>query len=419
MKRAAFFAALFALAATSALAEPSPALVAKARAILAKAPIIDGHNDLPWEIFDKFGGDPAAAHLEGDTRKGPHPLHTDLDRLRQGGVGGQFWSVWIPAGLSGPQATSDVLREIDIVRRMIAAYPDRLAPAITADDIAHAWKAGKVASLIGIEGGAAIDGKLFLIREFRRAGVGYMTLTHSKTIPWADSATDDPASGGLSPFGEQVVAEMNRVGMLVDLSHVSAETMKDALRVTRAPVIFSHSSARAVDGHPRNVPDDVLAMLPANGGVVMVNVYAAFVSEPLRQWNAATAGEEARLKSLNPGDPKSVQDRLKAWIDAHPKPHATLEQVADHVDHIRKVAGIDHVGIGGDYDGIDDTPVQMPGVETYPLLIAELLSRGWSEADIAKLTSGNILRVMRQAEAAAERLKSEPPALDAAAKPAA
>ena len=372
---------------------------ARVMRLLKETPLIDGHNDLPWEIRERFGGDLSKVDLGVDAKA--LGLHTDMPRLHAGGVGAQFWSVYVPAELQGLDSHAMVLRQIDLVQRMVARYPDDLAVAVTAADIVKIHKAGKIASLIGVEGGEAIAGDLALLRELRRRGVGYITLCHSKTTAWVDSATDAPKHGGLSPFGEEVVREMNRIGMLVDLSHVSADAMRDALRVSTAPVIFSHSSARALTDAPRNVPDDVLPLVAKNGGVVMVNFYPAFISEAFRLWNAERVGAEARAKALNPGDPDRAKAAFEDWRRANPAPTTSIKDVADHIDHIRKVAGVDHVGIGSDFDGVPALPDGLGGVETYPALLAELLRRGWTAKDLKKLAGENTLRVMRTAEAVA------------------
>jgi membrane dipeptidase len=401
----AMAAAALVMAGAAAAQTASPAEIERARRVLRAAPLVDGHNDLPWAIRDDFGG--RLQDITRDTRALTPPLQTDIPRLRQGGVGAQFWSVYVPVTFTGAQATKAVLEQIDIARRIVARHPETFAWAATADDVVRIHRSGRIASLLGAEGGYAIDNSLAVLRQLHRAGVGYMTLTHSKTIDWADSATDAPRHGGLSRFGEEVVREMNRLGMLVDLSHVSAETMKDAMRVSEAPVIFSHSSALGVTAHPRNVPDEVLAAMKADGGVVMVTFVGGFVSEAVRAWGAARAAEEARLKALHPGDPDRVARELAAWTAARPAPRASVSDVADHVDHIRRVAGIDHVGLGGDFDGTSNLPVGLEGVEGYPLLAAELLRRGWSERDLRKLAGENILRVMRSAERTAAKLQRE------------
>ncbi len=408
IRKALLLASAVAALSSVAHAQPTAADHAKAKAALAKSPVFDGHNDLPWALLGGYDSDPDKAGIDGDTRG---KLHTDMDRLKQGGVGAQFWSVYIPASMKGPIATQAVWKQIDTARRIIDRRPDRLEFARTANDVVRIEKAGKVASLFGIEGGNAIDGQLSMLREFREAGVAYMTLTHSQSLPWADSGTDKPISDGLSPFGEAVVKEMNRIGMLVDLSHVSPATMKDALRVTRSPVIFSHSSAFGVTPHARNVPDDVLKLVAANKGVVMITFVPGFVSEAVRQWGAEKTAVEAKLRSLTPADEAAVKAGVDAWVATHPEPKASAKDVADHVEHVRKVCGIDCVGLGGDFDGIESTPTDLTGVESYPVLLAELSSRGWTEADLRKLTGENILRVMRANEATVKALAGEKPAL--------
>jgi membrane dipeptidase len=395
---------------TAAQAAYTPAELARARRILERAPLVDGHNDLPWAIRDDFASKLDRVDLGADTRRLTPPLHTDIARLRQGGLGAQFWSVYVPHDLAGAEATQAVFEQIDLVHQINAKHPNVFALALTAEDVTRIRRSGRIASLIGAEGGHAIENSLGVLRALHRAGVRYLTLTHSRTIDWVDSATDAPRHGGLSRFGEEVVREMNRLGMLVDLSHVSAEGMIDAMRVSDAPVIFSHSSARALNGHPRNVPDEVLRLLPANGGVVMINFNGPFVSEALRQWAGRRAAEEARLRVLHTGNPTQAAAELAAWTTANPAPRATLAQTADHIEHVRRVAGVDHVGIGSDYDGVSNLPVGLEGVETYPALFAELLRRGWTEADAAKVAGGNILRVLRQAERTAARLQRARPA---------
>jgi membrane dipeptidase len=387
------------------LAQHQPARAEQQRIdrILRQTPLIDGHNDLPWEIKSSFGNNIDAVDLNADTRQLTPPLHTDIPRLRQGRVGAQFWSVYVPASLKGLDATQATFEQIDLTRRMIARYPRAFEFADSADDIVRIHRAGRIASMFGMEGGEAINNNLALIREFRASGVLYMTLTHSLNPDWVDSATDAPRHGGLTPFGEDVIREMNRVGMLVDLSHVSAEAMRDALRVTAAPVIFSHSSAFAITPHPRNVPDDVLQLVRQNGGVVMVNFFPAFTSTEVWQWGARRAAEEARLKALNPADPAAVTAGVAEWIAANPRPQIDVGVIADHIEHIGRVAGRDHVGIGSDYDGVPWLPEGLEGVETYPNLFAELIRRGWSDADLAKLAGGNLLRALRAAERVAAR----------------
>ena len=379
--------------------------------ILKATPLIDGHNDIAEQLSEYH--DYSIANLASGTGAWPvRPLMTDMARLKAGRVGGQFWSVYIDGTFTGDEAIRKTIEEIDIVDRMIAAYPDTLERALTADDVVRIHKAGLIASLIGIEGGRQIGGSLPALRQFYRLGARYMTLTHNQTTEWADSATDEPKWHGLSPFGLKVVAEMNRLGMLVDLSHVSPEVMRQAIAASRAPVIFSHSSARALNDHPRNVPDDVLALLPANGGVVMANWVPLFLSPARFQYDAAKAAEEARLKTVIRNSKDAVAAGVKTWVSAHPAPPVTVKDVADHIDHIAKVAGHGHVGIGADLDGIDSTPDGLTGVETYPLLFAELIRRGWSDKDLAALAGGNVLRALRGAEATAASLKGQPAAMD-------
>ncbi|WP_292062499.1 dipeptidase [Brevundimonas sp. UBA7664] len=383
---------------------------ARARRILERTPLIDGHNDLPWALRQNHGNDPHAvdltANLDDSTR-----LHTDIPRLRAGGVGAQFWSVYVPASMSPPDAAVATFEQIDTVKRIVAAHPGVFEIATTAADIERIHRRGKIASLIGMEGGYSIDDSLGLLREFYDSGARYITLTHSRTTTWADSATDAPKWGGLSPFGEDVVREMNRLGMMVDLSHVSEETMLDAMRVSDAPVIFSHSSARGVTDHPRNVPDSVLRLMAEDGGVVMVTFVPGFVSETVRAWSADRSAEAARLASLNPGDPGAVTAGMTAWMAAHPIPTATIADVVAHIQHVRDVAGIDHVGLGGDFDGVDALPVGLEGVDAYPRLLAALMANGWSEADIRKLAGENALRVMRAVEAVAASKRGARPGL--------
>ncbi len=313
--------------------------------------------------------------------------------------------------MSQLEAAKATFEQIDTVKRIIGAHPDVFEMATTADDIVRIHRQGKIASLIGMEGGYSIDDSLGLLREFRRAGALYMTLTHSKSTNWADAGTDAPKWGGLNAFGEEVVKEMNRIGMMVDLSHVSAETMKDAIRVSEAPVIFSHSSALGVTGHPRNVPDDVLGLMASNGGIVMVTFVPGFINEQVREWGANRAAQQARLNSLHPGDPERVRRELAEWVAANPVPRATLEDVVAHIQYVRDKAGIDHVGLGGDFDGVDSLPVGVEAVDAYPRILAELIKRGWTDADIRKLTGENMLRVMRGVEAVAARKQSERPNL--------
>ena len=388
-----------------------PKVQARIDRILKATPLIDGHNDLPGQLADNYKRSVEGLASGTDQRK--VPLMTDMARLHQGHVGAQFWSVFIDSSIHGDEAIRQTLQEIDIVDRMVHAYPNDLEMAYTADDIVRIHREGKIASLIGIEGGHQIGGSLAALRQFYRLGARYMTLAHFTNSDVADSATDDPKWNGLSPFGKTVVGEMNRMGMLVDLAHVSAKTMKDAIAVSKAPVIFSHSSAMAIADHPRNVPDDVLQLLPANGGVVMVNFYSGYVSDAARKWNAEEGAEEARLKALLVGRPKEREAALDSWKKANPEPPATVGQIADHIEHIVKIAGYDHVGIGGDLDGIpyEEAPAGMNSVSGYPLLFAELIRRGWSDENLAKLAGGNVLRVMRQAEAVSASMRNVPPAM--------
>jgi membrane dipeptidase len=407
-------ASLLAAASVAVLAGPTVAQTqpqeARVMQILKRTPLVDGHNDLPWALRQGFGNDPYGVDLNANLSTSTR-LHTDIPRLRAGGVGGQFWSVYVPASMAPVDAAKATFEQIDTVKRIVAAHPETFELATTADDLVRIHRAGKIASLIGMEGGYSIDDSLGLLREFYDSGARYMTLTHSKSTTWADSGTDAPKWNGLNAFGEEVVKEMNRLGMMVDLSHVSEDTMVDAIRVSEAPVIFSHSSARAVTAHPRNVPDAVLRQMGANGGIVMVTFVPGFISEPVRAWGAARAAETTRLTALNPGDPTAVKAGVDAWVAANPAPKATIEDVIAHIQHVRDVAGIDHVGLGGDYDGVDSLPVGLEGVDGYPRLLAELMNRGWSEADIRKISGENLLRVMRAVERVAASKSAERPSL--------
>jgi membrane dipeptidase len=395
------------------------ALAARVERVLKATPLIDGHNDLPWGIRDHFGS-ADGVDLRADTAGLPRPpdapedwapLMTDIPRLRKGHVGGQFWSVWVPSSMAGATAVKTTLEQIDLVHVMVSRYPDDMAMASTADDVLRARKAGRIAALIGIEGGHQIDNSLPALRQMYALGARYMTLTHGQNNDWADSATDTPRHHGLTAFGRAVVHEMNRLGMLVDLSHVSPETMKAALAASAAPVIFSHSGARALDDHPRDVPDDVLALVARNRGIVMVNFAPSYVSPEVARWEADRAAEQTRYNAppfagLYIGQPERAKAALAEWERAHPAPVATIAMVADHIEHIRDVAGIDCVGIGSDFDGIPSTPSGLDGVDKYPALFVELARRGWDDASLAKLAAGNILRVMREAETAAKRLQA-------------
>jgi len=404
------------LAAAMIIASPATAqtidqkVQARIDRILKATPLIDGHNDIAEQLAENYKRD-ISGLTSGTDQRQPNPLMTDMARLHAGRVGGQFWSVYIDGTITGDAAIRETLEQIDIVKRMIAAYPNDLEQAYTAADVVRIHKAGKIASMMGVEGGRQIGGSLAALRAYYTLGARYMTLTHNQTTEWADSATDDPKYNGLSPFGLTVVHEMNRIGMLVDLSHVAPATMKAAIAASKAPVIFSHSSARAIGAHPRNVPDDVLQLLPANGGVVMVNWVPPFLSDAVWNWGAEQSAEEARLKAIHREDSKAVAAALKTWEAAHPRPAVTVANIADHIEHVAKVAGYDHAGIGADLDGIPYTPEGLTGVQAYPLLFAELIRRGWSDANLAKLAGGNVLRVLRQAEQVSASMKNEPAAL--------
>jgi membrane dipeptidase len=426
-----FLASFLAAASSSAgesWPEPDPALLARARSLLKEVPLIDGHNDLPSSLLDFAQGDVDRT----DLTKRQLELPADLPRLREGMVGGQFWSAYVsvsfmPRGDSLRQA----LREIDVIHRLVSRYPE-LALARTAEEIERAHRQGKIASLIGLEGGHAIEGALSALRMLHQLGVRYMTLTHFRTHEWADAATDFPRHGGLSEFGEEVVREMNRLGMFVDLSHVSAEAMKDALRVSRAPVLFSHSNARALNAHPRNVPDEVLQLVAKNGGVVMVNFIPGYIvpTDPAWRERAGLEAEEMRLSAWGVSDEpvwssrrrelaerlraelddeQEIDRRLKEWTLANPPPRGTLGDVADHIDHVRKVAGIDHVGIGSDYydAGGASMPVGLEDVTRFPSLIAELLRRGYTDEEAKKVAGLNLLRAMKTMEEVSEKLRRE------------
>jgi membrane dipeptidase len=378
--------------------------LARATELLAAHPIVDGHNDLPWALREQVRYDLDRRDIAADQSES---LHTDIPRLRRGGVGAQFWSVYVRCDLAGDDAVSATLEQIDIVRQLTARYPADLKAAFTADDMETARSEGRIASLMGAEGGHSINNSLATLRALHALGVRYMTLTHNDNVAWADSATDEPKAGGLTAFGEEVVREMNRCGMLVDLSHVAPGTMRDALRVTAAPVVFSHSSSRAVCDHVRNIPDDVLALVPGNGGVAMATFVPKFILPAAVEWTR-DAEENMRAHGLHPLDHTPAGMRIhREYEERHPRPLATASTVADHLDHMREVAGIDHVGIGGDFDGTAFTPADVADVAGYPNLIAELLRRGWSEPDLAKLTWSNAVRVLRDAEAVARGVQAE------------
>jgi membrane dipeptidase len=382
------------------MAEPS--VRQRISALLAQHPVFDGHNDLAWALRKQVNYD-----LDARDISTPQPtLHTDIARLRAGGVGAQFFSVYVPGNMPGSSAVTATLEQIDCVLRIVERYPYTFAFARTAAEVRAAIAAGRIAALLGAEGGHSIDNSLGTLRMLRKLGVAYMTLTHNHNVPWADSATDEPSNNGLNDFGLQVVAEMNRIGMLVDISHVAPATMRDAIATSAAPVIFSHSSCRALCDHVRDAPDDVLTSLAGNGGVLMVTFVPSFVSQECADHDAAGKAEAVRLGlvpetvyslDVPDQDPDALAE-LARWRAANPEPTATLAQVADHVEHAREVAGIDRIGLGGDYDGVEGLPVGLEDVSTYPALLAELADRGWSDADLAALTSENILRVLQTAE---------------------
>ena len=398
---------LFCLALSLTAAAPAPVdYLARVERILRTTPLIDGHNDWPETLRSREGEKRWTidlTHLD----KSPAHYDTDISLLRRGHVGGQFWSVWVSPDLPGQEQVEQTLEQIDLVRDIVARYRNDFAMARTAEDVRRIHRSGRMAALIGVEGGGQIDHRLSVLRAYAALGAGYLTLTHTKTIEWADSATDNPQHHGLTPFGESVVRELNRLGMLVDLAHVSEDTMRDALRVSKAPVIFSHSSARALDDHPRDVSDEVLKLVAANGGVVMVNYATPYISDAYRRWQADEAAEKMRLNAppyggLYVGQPDKAGAAFAEWHRAHPTPHVAMSEVADHIEHIAKVAGVDHVGLGSDYDGVgEQLPEGMADVSSYPALLAELMRRGWSDADIRKVAGENVLRVMARAEAVA------------------
>jgi len=380
--------------------DPAGALLARARRLQREAPLVDGHNDLAWELRER-----AAGELGRMDPGGPLPeLHTDLPRLKAGGVGAQFWAAFVP--FTEPSPLRATLEQIDLIRRMTERAPE-LEVAWTAEEVERIHGQGRIASLVGVEGGHAIENSLGVLRQFRRLGVRYLTLTHGSTIDWADASTDEARHGGLSPFGEEVVREMNRLGMLVDLSHVSADAARTALRVTEAPVVFSHSSAQAVADHPRNVPDDVLETVRSNRGVVMVTFYSAFVHPQGAELMRDMFEVQRRFQAQHPDDPHAAHEAYEAWRTASQIPRGSVALLADHVDHIARVAGIDHVGIGSDFDGVTLLPEGMEDVSCYPNLTAELLARGYTDDEVKKVLGENVLRVMREVDRVAERLQRE------------
>jgi membrane dipeptidase len=389
----------------SVTSDTIPAADTAARELLSRFPLIDGHNDLPWALRKAGSLDLVKTDISAPVEF----THTDLPRLARGGVGAQFWSVFVPADYQGESAVSTTLEQIDLVRRLAARYPDALELAFTAADVRRISAAGKVASLLGAEGGHSIASSMGTLRALYALGVRYMTLTHNLNTPWADSATDTPAVGGLTAFGREVVREMQRLGMLVDLSHVAATTMSHALDIAEAPVIFSHSSARAVCDHPRNVPDEILARLAGNGGICMITFVPMFVSQRCRDWQLEAAAEMER-RGLDPNNWEDRKQFRPEWASAHPAPKATLADVVAHAERVREVAGVDHIGVGGDFDGVESLPEGLDDVSCYPALIAALLDRGWSEEDCGKLACGNLLRVLEEAERAAKLTQASRPA---------
>ncbi len=404
MRLGHFAAATALLACSPAIAQQSPEAVAEAA--LKAAPVVDGHNDLPEQIREYYGNDWSRVDLNGLPADMLAKVHTDIPSLRAGRLGGQFWSVYVDAKLPPLEAMKAVLEQIDSVDRMVAKYPGTFTLVTRTRDFEAAMKAGKVAGMKGMEGGGAVASSPAVLRQFYNLGVRYMTLTHNSTVDWADSCCDAPKSDGLSPLGVAMIREMNRLGMIVDLSHTSEATMNDALDASSAPVLFTHSNARAIDNHPRNVPDSVLARMKQNGGVVMVTFVPGFLSQKVRDHDIRQAGAEAELKMRHSGDPAGTKAAIDAWLAANPRPVATISDVADHIDHIRKVAGIDHVGIGGDFGGVAILPQGLENISTYPALFAELARRGYSKADMAKIAQGNVLRVMRANEAVAASMQA-------------
>jgi membrane dipeptidase len=428
-RRAALLTALFVTLSAGAAPSPDAALDARLDRLTRQTPLIDGHNDLPWALRENYGAGALGIDLNASTASLSKPLQTDIPRLKAGHVGAQFWSVWIPVTIQGAPAVQTTIEQIDLVKSLAARYPAALEIATSSADIRRIHQQGRIASLIGIEGGHQINDSLSVLRQMYAMGARYMTLTHTTNTRWADSATDNPAHHGLTPFGKAVVHEMNRIGMLVDISHVSEQTMNDVLDIAQAPVIFSHSSARALNDHPRNVSDAVLQRVAANGGVVMINFYPAYVSSARGRWVADRAAEQTRFSSppydgLYIGQPERAAAALKEWDAAHPMPPVSVADLADHADHIRKVAGIAHVGLGSDMDGVENLPGDMTGADGFPLLLKELMRRGWSDQDLRALLGDNLLRVMAANEAVAHGKGNEQPStalidsLDAApAKP--
>jgi membrane dipeptidase len=392
------------LRAQSGSAPAQDVYLARAKRILSQTPLIDGHNDLPWRIREDSI---ARGNVDAYDLRKHTPGHTDLDRLKKGMVGAQFWSVYTPGEYRDSGYARVQLEQIDIARRFIAKYPDQLALALSAEDIKRDFKQGKIGSLLGLEGGHAIENSLGALRAYYDLGVRYMTLTHNVTLDWADAALDSAKHKGLTPFGDSVVREMNRLGMLVDLAHVSPGTMSAALNVSQAPVIFSHSGARALVDVPRNVPDSILRRVTTNGGIVMVPFVTGFVSPAVLLYDQSTRPVMKDLQAKYGNDTAAITREIKQWRAAHIEPRATLSQVADQIEYVRKVAGIDHVGIGSDFDGITEVVQGLEDVSKFPDLFAELARRGWSDSDLRKLAGENLLRVFAQAEAVSKRMQRE------------
>lgn len=384
----------------------------QAKQILEEVPLIDGHNDVPWQYRQRVNHRLDSIDFAQSTKDLDRPMHTDLPRLREGRVGGQFWSVYIPSSIRGTDAVQATMEQIDFVYRMVDRFDDDLEMAYTANDVRRIFDEGKIASMIGMEGGHSINNSLAMLRMFYNMGARYMTITHSGNLDWADASTDDPEHYGLTEFGEEVIKEMNRLGMLVDLSHVSANTMHDALDVTRAPVIFSHSSAKELVPHPRNVPDDVLEKVAENNGVVMITYVVSFVSNEMREYYAERSAYNSRLNSLYPHDPETRSEKRAQWNEENPMPLPDIEDVADHIDHVKNTIGVEYVGIGGDYDGISVLPEGLEDVTTYPDLFAELLRRGYTEEELKKIAGKNVLRVMDDVEEVARQMQQEMEAPD-------
>mgnify|MGYP002399500316 CR=1 FL=1 len=406
--------AALALLSIPAAAQQSPE--ATAEAALKRAPVFDGHNDVPWalrgrlgNVINSFDFVDTTGTAEPDRDPPRIAMHTDLSRLRKGHVGAQFWSVYVPSNDNEDEAVRQTIEQIDVMKRLIARYPKDMAFTTSAAELEKAMKAGKIAGMLGMEGGQSIGSSLAVLRQMYALGARYLTLTHGRNTPWADSATDAPRHDGLTDFGRQVVSEMNRIGMIVDLSHTSPATMKDALAASKAPVMFSHSGARSVNDHPRNVPDDVLPLVKANGGIVMVVFLPGFLDPAVRAHGLDRAAEKARLDGQYLGNPDGAAAALKAWDAANPVPKTQISKVADHIDHIKAAIGVDHIGLGGDYDGMDSAPVGMDDVAGYPALFTELARRGYTQVELEKIASGNMLRVLKGVEAYAASQKSEPP----------